>query len=100
MQIQDLDKIVKQAIDNKKILEVNYIRDVDGVATQRLMEPYDVSTGKFSTTGKLMFWGWCLEHDRIEQKFPDNITSITITSQNFVPRKFSSTPDYRIPREW
>lgn len=100
MNIQDLDVIVKKTIDTRQVLEVTYVRKDDGHTTCRLMEPYDVNAGKRSIIGKLMFWGWCLTHDRIEQKLPENIISIKIIDKIFTPRNFPNPTNYRIPRNW
>lgn len=100
----DVEEVVAKAIHTKRVIEVDYIREEDGARTCRMMEPFDVAAGKRSRNGEVKFWGWCLFHDRIEQKTIPNIISITVTDQNFDPKlreqHFTSPPSYRIPRNW
>jgi len=104
MKLQEVIDIITGAINEKLVVEVDYIRGTDGIRTCRLMEPFDVAPMRRGRTGKIMFWGWCLYHNRIEQKHPQNIISIKITDQHFDPkireRTFSSPPRYTIPRDW
>lgn len=104
MRLGEVIKIITEAIQKKLVVEVDYIREEDGVRTCRMMEPFDVAAGQRSKTGEKKFWGWCLFHDRIEQKTIDNIISIRITEQHFDPKvreqTFASTPNYQIPRNW
>ena len=104
MRLDEVEDIVTEAIENKLVVEVDYIRQEDGVRTCRLMEPFDVAVGSRSKTGEKKFWGWCLFHDRIEQKTISSIISISLTAQHFDPKVreslFSSPPRYTIPRSW
>jgi len=100
MDVLTLEELVQEAINDKRVIEVDYIRKEDGVSTCRLMEPYDVKPHAKSKTGKLMLWAWCLQHDRIEQKYPENITGLRIMGQSFVPRTFNGPVSYRLPRNW
>ena len=104
MKLGEVESIIAEAIQNKRVVEVDYIREEDGVRTCRMMEPFDVSAGRRSRTGEVKFWGWCLFHNRIEQKTIPNIITIRPTQQNFDPKlreqTFSSPPQYWIPRDW
>ena len=104
MKLDQVERVVTEAINSKLVIEVDYIREEDGVRTYRMMEPFDVAAGRRSKTGEVKFWGWCLFHNRIEQKTINNIISITITDQHFDPKvredTFSSPPSYTIPRDW
>ena|SRR4030042_1392986 len=104
MKLSEVTSIFTEAIQGKLIVEVDYIREEDGVKTCRLMEPFDVTAGQRSKTGEKKFWGWCLYHDRIEQKTIENIISIKVTDQHFDPKireqGFSSVPKYEIARNW
>jgi len=104
MKLSEVVNIVTEAIHKKLIVEVDYIREEDGARTCRLMEPFDVAVRRGSKTGERKFWGWCLYHDRIEQKTIENIISIKITKQHFDPeireRTFRSPPIYQISRNW
>lgn len=100
MQLTDLDIIIEKALRDKKIVEVTYVRKEDGITTCRLMEPYDVNSRRGKINNKIMFWGWCLTHNTIEQKIPENIISVQITSSEFIPRTFKTIPNYRLPRDW
>ena len=104
MLLSELEPIVTQAIQAKKVIEVDYIREEDSARTCRLMEPFDIAAGRRAKSPELRFWGWCLFHDRIEQKIIANIISVQITDQSFDPkvceRTFKSPPTYRIPRSW
>lgn len=104
MKLSEVKRIVTKAIQNKLVVEVDYIREEDGARTCRMMEPFDVAAGKRSKKGEIKFWCWCLFHNRIEQKTISNIISIRITDQHFDPKvrekSFSSLPKYWIPRNW
>ncbi len=104
MILTDVQRIIAEAIQNKVIVEVNYIREEDGAITCRMMEPFDVAAGRRSKNGEIKFWGWCLYHNRIEQKTIFNIISIYLTEKHFDPkireRTFSTPPRYWIPRNW
>ena len=104
MKLGEVESIIAEAIQNKRVVEVDYIREEDGARTCRMMEPFDVAAGRRSKTGEVKFWGWCQFHNRIEQKTIPNIISIHPTEQNFDPKlreqTFSSPPQYWIPRDW
>ncbi|MBI4709180.1 MAG: hypothetical protein HY764_03195 [Candidatus Portnoybacteria bacterium] len=106
MTIEELDSVVTKYINNKEVVEVEYIREKDGLRTCREMEPFDMNIWKKGKLQKLMFWGFCLfpEHNRMEQKIPENIISIKGTGRHFDPKtreaSFTSLPNYRIPRNW
>ncbi len=104
MSTEEVERVVSQAIRRKLVLEVDYIRQEDGVRTSHRMEPFDVAAGRRSRSDELRFWGWCRFHNRIEQKIIPNIISIRVTDEHFDPKirekTFSSRPIYRLPREW
>lgn len=104
MLLSDVQRVSIEAIRKKLVVEVEYVREEDGAVTCRLMEPFDVGPGRRSRNGEPKFWGWCLTHDRIEQKTISNILSMRITDQQFDPRvrtqHFRSAPQYWIPRSW
>ena len=104
MKIDEVVKIITEAIQRKLVVEVNYIRGEDGVRTCRMMEPFDVAIGQRHKTGRKMFWGWCQYHNRLESKTPANIISIKVTDGTFNPeireKTFSSPPRYTIHRNW
>jgi len=104
MRLDEVIGIVTEAIQKKLVVEVDYIRGEDGVQTCRMMEPFDVAIGKHYKVAGKKFWGWCLYHNRMEAKTPDNIISIKITDKLFDPKireaTFSSSPNYQIPRNW
>lgn len=104
MRQSEVEAIVTEAIQSKRVVEVDYIREEDGARTCRMMEPFDGAPGRRSTSGEVKFWGWCQTHNSIEQKTIPNIISIRTTDQKFDPRvrerTFSSPPRYRIPRKW
>lgn len=104
MKLDEVVKIITDAIQKKLVVEVTYIRGADGVRTCRMMEPFDVAIGRRHKTGRKMFWGWCQYHNRLESKTPANIISIEITDETFDPeireKTFSSEPEYTIPRNW
>jgi len=104
MKLSEVKRVVTEAIQNKLVVEVDYIREEDGARTCRMMEPFDVAVGRRSKKGEIKFWGWCLFHNRIEQKTISNIISISITDHHFDPKvreqTFRSPPSYRIPRNW
>jgi len=104
MRLGEVETIIAEAIQNKRVIEVDYIREEDDARTCRMMEPFDVAAGRRSTTGELKLWGWCQFHNRIEQKTIPNIISIRPVDQSFDPqvreRTFRTAPNYRIPRNW
>jgi predicted DNA-binding transcriptional regulator YafY len=104
VQRSEVTIIITEAIQSKKVVEVDYIREEDGARTCRMMEPFDIAVGRRSKNGEIKFWGWCRFHNRIEQKTIPNIISIQITDQHFDPqvrqRTFTSPPNYWIPRNW
>jgi predicted DNA-binding transcriptional regulator YafY len=97
-------KIVTEAIEKKLVIEMDYIKEEDGARTCRLMEPLDIAVGRRSKSTEKKFWGWCLYHDRIEQKTVCNIISIRLTEKHFDPKvremTFKTIPQYEIPRNW
>ncbi len=101
MEPAEAEKIITDAIRQKYIIEVEYTRK-DGTKASRMMEPFDIKLSGRSNV--LMFWGWCLFHNRIEQRRLDSIASLRATDEHFDPkireRTFSSPPTYKIPREW
>ncbi|VVB59624.1 WYL domain protein [uncultured archaeon] len=103
MEAGEIEKIIRDAIQNKLIVEIEYIRK-DGTKATRMMEPFDIKPSGRSKEGPLMFWGWCLFHNRIEQRRLDSIVSLRVTGEHFDPkireRTFSSPPVYSIPRDW
>lgn len=103
MELDELEKIVSEAVQKKLVVEVEYVRK-DGKRTRMLVEPIDVAAGKRSKTGELKFWSWCLYHNRIEQRTIPNIISMRITGQHFDPKArakiLSAFPGFRIPRDW
>ena len=104
MKLDEVVKVVTEAIQKKLVVEVTYIREEDGVRTCRMMEPFDVAVGKRHKIGRRMFWGWCREHDCIESKAPANIISIRMTDETFEPKirekTFGSPARYEIKRDW
>jgi len=104
MRLAEVIKIITEAIQKKLVVEVTYIRGEDGVRTCRMMEPFDVAIGRRYKVAGTKFWGWCQYHNRMEAKTPANIISIKITDKAFDPkvreRTFSSSPNYKIPRNW
>lgn len=102
MKLDEVDRVIREAIQKIRVVEVTYIRGEDGVRTCRIMEPFDVAPGQRYKTGKTMFWGWCRYHNRLESKIPTNIISIEITDETFDPeireKNFRSAPKYKIPR--
>jgi predicted DNA-binding transcriptional regulator YafY len=84
MNIDAAKEIVDSAIRARKLVRVDYVRK-DGQRTQRLMEPIDVGVGSRSVTGEIKFWGWCTDHDRIEQRTIANIVDIQITPYTYDP---------------
>jgi len=102
MKLDEVVKMITEAIQKKRVVEVTYIRGVDGVRTCRMMEPFDVAIGQSYKSGKTMFWGWCRYHNRMESKTPANIISIEITDETFDPeireKTFRRAPRYKIPR--
>jgi predicted DNA-binding transcriptional regulator YafY len=104
MRHDEFEKIITEAIHNKLIVEIVYFRQEDGTKTCRLMEPFDIAPARRSQNHEEKFWGWCLTHDRMEQKIIPNIVSVSITEQHFDPsireEAFSSSPSYWISRRW
>jgi hypothetical protein len=84
MQIADVEEMVAEAIRRRKLVAVEYVRK-DGLRATRLLEPFEVGPGVRSTTGEPKLWGWCTEHNRIEQRTLPNILSIVITDYDFDP---------------
>ncbi len=103
MEFNEVEKIVTEAIQKKFVVEVEYVRK-NGTKSHTMVEPFDISAGKRSKTGELKFWGWCLSHDRLEQRTIPNIVSIKLTDRHFDPQArskiLSSFPNFRIPRDW
>jgi predicted DNA-binding transcriptional regulator YafY len=86
MNTEEATKVVEEARRLSRVVEVDYVRH-DGVRTIRLLEPFDVGPGVRSKTGENKFWGWCIEHDRVEQRTLSNIVSMRITDQEFDPKE-------------
>lgn len=74
--------IIQPAIDAQQCLSVTYMHK-DGGITTHLLVPYSVEPGARSKSGKPMFWGFCLDHQRIEQRIPENVISIEPTQGDF-----------------
>jgi predicted DNA-binding transcriptional regulator YafY len=101
MRQSDVEKIVAEAIQNKRVVEVVYHRE-DGKITKRLVEPFDVNAKRGSRNREKVFWGWCLFHNKIEQRKIPRIISMSLTDLQFDPKvrekTFKTLPHYRIPR--
>lgn len=104
MTLSECEKIATKAIQEKLIIEVDYIKQDGTRSDHRLLEPFDIAEGKRTKTRELVLWGWCLaRNNTVERKIP-NILRIRITDKHFDPkareRTFKTKPNYRIPRDW
>jgi predicted DNA-binding transcriptional regulator YafY len=84
MRVEDAEAIVSTAIKQRKLVSVDYVKH-DGTRSTRLLEPFDVGPGKRSITGEPKFWGWCRDHNRVEQRTIRNIVSMHVTDISFDP---------------
>ena len=82
MSPEEILGIILPAIAAQQILTVSYMHKSDGRITIHNVIPYSVEPGKRSKTGKPMFWSFCLDHQRIEQRIPANVLSISTATTN------------------
>jgi len=78
----NLEDIIKQAIENKRIIEILYI-DRKGAETRRTVEPYEIRTTK---NGSLSLYAYCLKSEGIRQFILDSIKGHMLTEQQFESR--------------
>jgi predicted DNA-binding transcriptional regulator YafY len=104
MLLSQVEGIISSAIQQKRIVEVKYKKEVNGAVASFELEPFDVSPMKYEKAGGLRLWGWCLDTKRVEQYAIDKIVGIVTTRDNFDPKvreqTFMTPPKYRIPRDW
>ena len=79
----DILQIIQPAIDTGQCLLVTYRHKQDGHISTHSVVPYSVEPGARSKTGKVMFWAYCLDHQRIEQRIPENVIGIEPTQGDF-----------------
>lgn len=79
----DILSIIQPAIDTGTVLLVTYMHKSDGSISTHSVVPYSVEPGRRSKSGQPMFWSFCLDHQRIEQRIPDNVISIEPTQGDF-----------------
>ena len=84
MHEEEVATIVREAIRQRKLVSVDYVRH-DGTRAARLLEPFDVGPGKRAKSDEPKLWAWCKEHNRVEQRTIRNIVSIHITDIFFDP---------------
>lgn len=81
MEAATLADLLQGYIASATPLRVTYLHTHDGSITTHQVIPYSVEPGKRSKSGKPMFWGFCLDHQRIEQREPENVLSIEPVDQ-------------------
>jgi hypothetical protein len=82
------------------VVDCNYTHK-DGTSSFHRLVVYGMDVGARSKTGKVMFWAFCLDHQRIEQRIPENINSLELADNQgdlgdtpIPPNPFDSdTPD-------
>jgi len=79
----DILSIIQPAIDSGTVLLVTYAHKDDGTISTHSVVPYSVEPGRRSKTGEPMFWSFCLDHQRIEQRIPENVIAIEPTQGDF-----------------
>jgi len=79
----DILTIIQPAIDTGQCLSVTYRHKKDGHISTHSVVPYSVEPGQRSKTGQPMFWAYCLDHQRIEQRIPANVIAIEPTEGDF-----------------
>lgn len=97
----DINDVITRAIREKQVLRVRYLGQ-DSVVTEREVEPFDLAPIK--PTEELVFWGWCLDHDRYEMRKVHRIVGVENTGKQFEPeqrlRTFKTPPKFSVTRDW
>jgi len=65
------------------VLLCTYQHKYDGQITTHQVIPFEVGVGRRSKTAQVMFWCYCLDCQRIEQREPANVISLETLSGNF-----------------
>jgi hypothetical protein len=71
------------AIAQGQVLLITYQHKKTHKVSTCSVRPYSLEPGARSKTGKNMLWGFCLDHQRIEQRIPELVISITSTAGNY-----------------
>ena len=79
----DILSIIAPAIASGQCLLVTYQHKRDGRISTHSVVPYSVQPGSRSKSGEPMFWSFCLDHQRIEQRIPANVLAIEPTLGDF-----------------
>jgi hypothetical protein len=57
-------------------MRITYLHKHDGTISTHQVIPYAIEPGARSKSGKPMLWGFCLDHQRLEQRDPENVLGI------------------------
>lgn len=72
----ETERIIREAATNRRMLMIKY------TGIERLVEPYSFRDGK----NGVLFYGFCMMHEKIHSFNPEKIEEIQITNRSFVPR--------------
>lgn len=71
------EDIIYDAISKRRLLNIVY-RDLKGVTSERLTEPYEIKDGKY--------YGYCTQKNAIRAFKLDGIVDLEITDKGYTPR--------------
>lgn len=89
--------------DVSLIVRLGYRRLADGVVSLHRVAPVDVRPGPSSRTAKTLYlWAFCYEESKLERHQPDQVVSVTVSEERFVPRDILAgwPQGWLIPKEW
>ena len=100
---------LEEAITQRRIVRVAYVRQSDGVVSLHHVAPIDIRLGDtLKTSGTRYLWAWCFEEGKAETLIVDRIQRVVPTAEVFNPKAVLSSwasnwpmPDsWAVPRDW
>jgi hypothetical protein len=79
----DIAQLIAPVVQSGGVMLCTYQHNKTRQITTHQVVPYAVDVGTRSKTGKVMFWCYCLDHGRIEQRNPDGVLALETLSGNF-----------------
>ncbi len=79
----DIAQLIAPAVASGSVMRCTYRHNKTRQTTTHLVLPYSVDVGQNSKTGKVMFWCYCLDHQRIEQRNPDGVIALETIQGDF-----------------
>ena len=80
---EDIAKLIAPAVASGSVMRCTYQHNRTRHITTHLVIPYAVDASRNSKSGRLMFWSYCLDHQRIEQRNPDGVIALEIAEGDF-----------------